>query len=108
MPSANVNEYPYSTDKVFSVCYVFTSRCLVTDRNNASLLKLAPRLAAVSRQPPTLLTFVSRLYSNSRWPSLYSFGTDRKENTDSNSFDIVGCVRCGHYLAAAVVYRANT
>jgi hypothetical protein len=37
------------------------------------------RLAAISHQPPTLLTAVSRVYRNGSWASLYNLGTDRTE-----------------------------
>jgi hypothetical protein len=48
------------------------------------------RLAAISHQPPTFLTAVSRLRTlNGSWHSLYSPDTDRTENTASNSYSIV-------------------
>jgi hypothetical protein len=50
------------------------------------------RLAAISHQPPTLLTAVSRLVYNGSSPPLYSLGTDRTENTASNRSSIVECV----------------
>jgi hypothetical protein len=40
---------------------------------------------------------------NRSYSSLYSLGTDRTENTASNSSSIVACVFFGHYLATAVV-----
>jgi hypothetical protein len=42
-----------------------------------------------SHQTPTLLTVVSRLSRNRICPSLPSLGTDRIENTSSNSSSIV-------------------
>jgi hypothetical protein len=72
-----------------------------------SLLQLTPRLAAISHQLPTLLTAVSTLSSKGSWPSLYSLGTDRKENTASSS-SIAACVLYGHYLASANIYRDLT
>jgi hypothetical protein len=35
------------------------------------------RLAAISHQPPTLPTAISRLFHTGSWSSLYSLGTDR-------------------------------
>jgi hypothetical protein len=54
------------------------------------LLGLRPRrLAAIIKQPPTLLTAASGLYSNFCWSSLYSIVTDPKENTASKTSSIV-------------------
>jgi hypothetical protein len=58
------------------------------------------RLAAISHQPPSLLTAVSRLPCNGSWFSLYSLGTDRTENTASNSYSTVALHN--RYLAMAV------
>jgi hypothetical protein len=82
----------------------------LTDRqpSHNSLLRLTPRLAAISHQLPTLLTAVSTLSSKGSWPSLYNLGTYRTENSASNSSSVVACVCCGHCLATAVVYRAVT
>jgi hypothetical protein len=41
------------------------------------------KLAAISHQPPTLLTAVSRLPRNGSWSSLYSLSMDGRENTAS-------------------------
>jgi hypothetical protein len=49
------------------------------------------RLAANSHQLPTLLIAVLRLPSNVSWSSVYNLGTDRTENTASNSYAIVAC-----------------
>jgi hypothetical protein len=49
------------------------------------------RLAAISHQPPTLLTAVSGISRYGNWSSLYSLGMDRKENTASNIYSIVKC-----------------
>jgi hypothetical protein len=48
------------------------------------------RLAAMSHQPPTLLTSASGLSGLSLWSSLYSLGMDHMENTASISSSIVG------------------
>jgi hypothetical protein len=45
------------------------------------------RLAAISHQPPTLLTAVSGFSRNGSRPSLYSLGTDRTGNVSS----IIAC-----------------
>jgi hypothetical protein len=65
------------------------------------------RLAAISLQTPTLLTAISGLSRNCICFSLYSLSKNRTENTFSKSFSIVACVCGGHYLATAVVYRAE-
>jgi hypothetical protein len=57
------------------------------------------RLAAISHQHSTL-TAVSRLPCNGIWLSLYSLGTDRTENTASNSYSTVALH--SRYLAMAV------
>jgi hypothetical protein len=54
-----------------------------------------------------LRTFAFSWFCKGSCSSLYSFGTDRTENTVSNS-SIVACVSCGHYTATAVVYTAIT
>jgi hypothetical protein len=105
----------YSTFSVFSVCCVFTSRCLVTDLNNVFCFRthvligwrlhhnyrlstqlhstplhwLTPRLAAISHQPPIRLTVVSRLSRNRSCSALSSLRMDNIENTSPNSFSIV-------------------
>jgi hypothetical protein len=88
------------------------------------------RLVAISHQPPTLLTAVSRLSHNHSCSLIYSLGTDCIENTSPNNYSIVAscsyctdyvkntasqllhcCVFricCGRYLATAVVYTAIT
>jgi hypothetical protein len=72
------------------------------------------RLATVPQQTPTLLTTVSRFFSNGSLPSLHSLGTDPTENAASNRSSIAACVsvatitsngRClqSHYLATVIV-----
>jgi hypothetical protein len=56
--------------------YVLTGR---------QLSQLTPRLAAISHQLPIVLTAVSRFSRNRSCSSLYSIGTERKENTSSNN-----------------------
>jgi hypothetical protein len=92
-------------DRIFSDCCIFTGCRLVTASNAVdtsasvftsllagdcftthSLLQLTLRLAAISHQPPTLLTAVSGLSRNRSCPSLYSLGTNRIENTTPNSY----------------------
>jgi hypothetical protein len=51
------------------------------------------RLAAISHQPPTLLTAVSRLSRNGSWSSLYSLGTDETEITASNSTPLLRVIQ---------------
>jgi hypothetical protein len=51
--------------------------------------QLTPRLAAISHQPPALLTAVSRLTRNHSYFSLYSLCTDHTENSSPNSSSIV-------------------
>jgi hypothetical protein len=49
------------------------------------------RLVAISHQPPTLLTAISRLPCNGSWSLLYSLGTNLTENTTSNSYSTLAC-----------------
>jgi hypothetical protein len=58
------------------------------------------RLTTISHKPPTLLITVSRLSRKDRWSSLYSLGTDRTENTASNSYSIIALQN--RYLAMSV------
>jgi hypothetical protein len=53
---------------------------------------LIPRLAAISHQPSTLLTAVSRLPRNRSSCSSYNLGTDRTENTSPNSSSTVASI----------------
>jgi hypothetical protein len=50
------------------------------------LHQLTPRLAAILHQSTTILTAVSRLSRNRSSSSLYSLGTDRKENASQRFF----------------------
>jgi hypothetical protein len=95
------------TTRTKSSQFSFTYRFLVTDPDNVLCLRpywlanvprsshcsnyLTRRLAAISYQPPTLLTTVSTLGRNRSWSSLYSLGTDRTENTASNSSSFAAC-----------------
>jgi hypothetical protein len=79
---------------------------------------VTPRLAAISHQPPTLLTAISRLSHNHSSSLLYSLGKDCTENTSPNSSSTVAscnyhtdCIEntpsqllhcCSHYLPMAV------
>jgi hypothetical protein len=105
----------YSKHAVFSVCYVFTSCCLVTDPNN--VLCFCTHVLAewrLARNYLLLFWHFKTLEPNGSWLSLYSFGKDRTENTAPTAFPLLrACLlwplpnngRClqSHYLTTAVV-----
>jgi hypothetical protein len=73
---------------------------VLTGRRLSHNSLIAPKLAAISHQPPTLLTAVSRLPCNSIWSSLYSIGADRTEDT---AFKLMhSCVLHSRYLTMAL------
>jgi hypothetical protein len=94
-----------SLQHVLSLLSLLCHQSLPGDRSHQCPLLPCLRyyqLATLPQITHTLLTAVSRLFSKSSWPSLYSFGMDRTKNTASKSSPIVAWVCCGHYLATAL------
>jgi hypothetical protein len=66
---------------------------------------IAPSLVAISHQPPTLLTAVSRLLM-AAGPRYIVWHRPHREHYFQQLFYCCMCVCCGYYLAKGVVYRA--
>jgi hypothetical protein len=86
---ANLHTSQFTIAHIKSCQFVFTSHCLVTDRNSVLFCSCRYWLATISHLTHRFKVQVSSskpwLAIFSRWLSLYNLGTDLKENTSSNN-----------------------